>query len=50
MFENEENQILASLNTENPAKSWLVIGEKGIGKVAFSKKLIQKLTKNYKNH
>lgn len=50
MFENEENQILASLNTENPAKSWLVIGEKGIGKVAFVKTLIQKLTRNYNDY
>lgn len=50
MFENEENQILASLKTENPAKSWLIIGEKGIGKSAFSKKLIQKLTKNYNDY
>ncbi len=46
MFENAKQQIKDSLKAENAAKSWLVIGPRGVGKSAFAKELVQELTGN----
>lgn len=46
MFEKQLQQIIDSLKTQNPAKSWLVIGPKGIGKKDFAKSLSCIVTHN----
>ena len=44
MFEKEQEQIVSSLRGNQSAQSWIVIGAKGVGKEAFAKSLIARLT------
>ncbi|MBQ4471880.1 MAG: AAA family ATPase [Alphaproteobacteria bacterium] len=46
MFEKEQNQIIASLNVPSAAKSWLIIGPRGVGKRVLAEQLVVALTKN----
>ena len=49
MFEDEQRQIIDSLKTPNDAKSWLILGPRGVGKSAFAKQLANALTNEEKD-
>ena len=44
MFDKEFHEIIKSLNTPGAARSWLVIGPKGVGKKQFAQQIITKAT------
>ena len=46
MFDQEYNQIINSLRGQASAQSWLIVGQKGIGKKDFAQHLIQEITHN----
>ena len=50
MFENEQNQIIESLKSPDAARSWILIGPKGIGKEVFAKNLVKALTHNFNDY
>ncbi len=50
MFDQEQKQIVESLQTPNAAKSWLVIGPRGVGKVDFAKNLVKVLTHDFNEY
>ena len=50
MFDQEQKQIIESLNTPNASKSWLVVGHRGVGKVDFAKNLVKVLTHDFNEY
>ena len=45
MFEQEQQQIVVSLQAHQAAQSWIVAGQKGVGKRKFAEELVHALTR-----